>query len=193
MVEWKMLRGVWRPRNKQLVESNAAEQVQSLSTESFTLARTNPKKALMLLTLLKGVGPALASAVLSCLVPEMYPFMSDEALQSCGLSLKYTPAIYAQFLDLIQTKAKALHWKANDVQNALWATCITSTSIAAKAKPATPRRKSGKSGSSPETLVPDTSFTPETPQAGDGEKSASLLGKRKAPLSSPKPKSRRKR
>merc|ERR1712137_1227078 len=121
LVEWKMLRGQWRPRNQQLVLSNDCALVEQLSKEAFSLAHKEPKKAIGLLTKLKGIGPASASALLACYAPDIFPFMCDEALSDVGLPLKYTQTAYMDFLERIQTKASRLSLLPNEIQQALWA------------------------------------------------------------------------
>src|SRR5687767_13714342 len=54
--EWKMLRGVWRPRNLQLVRGNPEPEVKRLSAEAFR-ALPDPRIPIALLARLAGVGP----------------------------------------------------------------------------------------------------------------------------------------
>src|SRR5689334_12062195 len=58
---WKMTRGVWRERNRQLVRSNDAEEVMRLSKQAFSEA-PDLRKPVGTLSALAGVGPATASA-----------------------------------------------------------------------------------------------------------------------------------
>jgi endonuclease III-like uncharacterized protein len=121
IIEWKMLRGLFRPRNTQLVASNDPEEVENLSKQAFQLASSQPTKAIALLGKLKGIGPASASAILACYLPRIIPFMSDECMTAVGLPLKYTQKSYVEFYSLINEKLEHLPgWNANDIQQALW-------------------------------------------------------------------------
>ena len=73
---WKMHRGVWRERNRQLVASNAPERVEEISREAFA-AVPDPRKPVALLSTLAGVGPATASAALAAYAPHLYPFFDE--------------------------------------------------------------------------------------------------------------------
>src|SRR5436305_4943832 len=61
---WKMTRGVWRERNRQLVRSNDPDEVMRLSRRAFAEA-PDPRKPVSALSALAGVGPATASAVMA--------------------------------------------------------------------------------------------------------------------------------
>ena len=127
IVDWKMTRGLFRPRNKQLLSDNGESDVEKYSREAFEMADSQPKKAISLLCKLKGIGPATASALLAVYCPEKYAFMSDEGMTTAGLPLKYTEKAYADYKSAIDNKINALpflhDWSANDVQQALW--CYT--------------------------------------------------------------------
>merc|ERR1712045_548624 len=73
LIKWKLARGVFRPRLKDLIQMNTPRVVLQES-----------KKAFRALFNLKGVGPAMASAVLAAGCPELAPFMADELLISMG-------------------------------------------------------------------------------------------------------------
>jgi hypothetical protein len=59
------------------VKSSDEAVVESASRKAFT-ALPDLSKAIAELTVLKGVGPATASAVLAAYAPDVAPFMSDE-------------------------------------------------------------------------------------------------------------------
>lgn len=128
IVDWKMTRGLFRPRNKQLLSDNGESDVEKYSREAFEMADSQSKKAISLLCKLKGIGPATASALLAVYCPEKYPFMSDEGMTEAGLPLKYTEKAYADYKSAIDSKINALpflhQWTANDVQQALWCYAI---------------------------------------------------------------------
>lgn len=66
-----------RPRLLDFVSSLDEETVKSASRKAFE-ALPEVSKAVSELTVLKGVGPATASAVLAAYAPDVAPFMSDE-------------------------------------------------------------------------------------------------------------------
>eukprot|EP00960_Hanusia_phi_P061031 764708-Hanusia_phi.AAC.5 len=76
---------------------------------------------------LKGIGPATASALLAHLDPERFPFMSDEALEGCGMRREYTLEAYLAFAEALTSKAKELgsEWDAEKVGRAMWARAMT--------------------------------------------------------------------
>ncbi|KIW01569.1 uncharacterized protein PV09_07043 [Verruconis gallopava] len=77
LVVWKLKHGTFRPKLKQLVESNDESEVHKLM-QNLSVHKGQTKEKLQLLTQLKGIGPATASLVLSCTWPTQYPFFSDE-------------------------------------------------------------------------------------------------------------------
>jgi len=78
-----------RPRLQSMMESLSDAEVQSASRKAFT-AMPDLADALKEMTVLKGVGPATASALLAAHSPAVAPFMSDEVLLS-ALSLQRRP------------------------------------------------------------------------------------------------------
>ncbi|XP_071119459.1 uncharacterized protein [Haliotis cracherodii] len=127
LMKWKLLRGKFRPRLQQLVTSNAPDDVISTSKKAFK-ALPDVSCAIKTLSLLKGVGPATASAILAAGSPEYSPFMADEsmlALQTAPLT--YTHNAYLDFLEEVQAICKQLkrqdkgfHWTPKKVELALW-------------------------------------------------------------------------
>lgn len=67
----------FRPRLLEFVSSLDEAVVKSASQKSFQ-SLPDISKAVSELTVLKGVGPATASAVLAAYAPDVAPFMSDE-------------------------------------------------------------------------------------------------------------------
>lgn len=67
----------FRPRLLDFVSSLDEALVKSSSQKAFQ-SLPDVSKAVSELTVLKGVGPATASAVLAAYVPDLAPFMSDE-------------------------------------------------------------------------------------------------------------------
>ncbi|KAJ0087582.1 hypothetical protein Patl1_08776 [Pistacia atlantica] len=68
LMKWKLTRGKWRPRLLHFVSSLDESSVQSASRKAFE-SLPDLTKAVSELTVLKGVGPATASAVLAAYAP----------------------------------------------------------------------------------------------------------------------------
>ncbi|KAL9450192.1 hypothetical protein AB3S75_012009 [Citrus x aurantiifolia] len=129
LVRWKLTRGKWRPRLLDFVSSLDDSSVKSASEKAFK-SLPDLTKAVSELTVLKGVGPATASAVLAAYAPDVAPFMSDEAMGAAlGHSKDYSLKQYLLFADKLQAKAKELVSEENsftpsDVERALWSSAI---------------------------------------------------------------------
>jgi len=123
MTEWKMARGIWRPRNLALVRGNDADVVEKTSTDALAKI-PHPSEPIALLAKLAGVGPATASAVTSAAAPDVYPFFDElVAAQIPGLGqVTFTPREYARYAEAIRERAKQLgsDWTPVDVERALW-------------------------------------------------------------------------
>ncbi|RVW56282.1 hypothetical protein CK203_111216 [Vitis vinifera] len=90
LMQWKLTRGKWRPRLLDFVSSLDEALVKSASQKAFQ-SLPDISKAISELTVLKGVGPATASALLAAYAPDVAPFMSDEAMVAAlGNSKDYT-------------------------------------------------------------------------------------------------------
>lgn len=133
---WKITRGKFRPLMK-LIESNTDEQVRETSSLSFTALRNGEYEASMqILTSLRGVGIATASAILSLLEPNEFPFMSDEALLSVLPSSKkdYSLKSYSLMKAALKSKAEALggSFTSEDIGRALWVHVVLFTDTKTK-------------------------------------------------------------
>ncbi|URD76390.1 hypothetical protein MUK42_08531 [Musa troglodytarum] len=121
----------FRPRLLDYVSSLDEASVESASRRAFA-ALPDLSKAVSELTVLKGVGPATASAVLAAYAPDVAPFMSDEAMiAAMGNAKEYTLKQYLAFAEKLQTKAKDLSAEGNiftpsDVERALWSSAVGS-------------------------------------------------------------------
>ena len=124
LTEWKMARGIWRPRNLALVRGNDAATVERTSTEALA-AIPHPSQPIAMLAKLAGVGPATASAVASAAAPEVYPFFDElVAAQIPGIGqVTFTPREYARYADALRERAARLGsgWTPVMVERALWA------------------------------------------------------------------------
>ncbi|XP_017981582.1 PREDICTED: uncharacterized protein LOC18591924 [Theobroma cacao] len=129
LMQWKLTRGKWRPRLLDFVSSLDDSLVKSASQKAFQ-SLPDISKAVSELTVLKGVGPATASAVLAAYAPETAPFMSDEAMEAAlGNSKDYSLKQYLLFVDKIQSKSKELSsegdsFTPSDVERALWSSAV---------------------------------------------------------------------
>lgn len=92
IVDWKLIRGKFRPTLKALSMQLSDEDVSKASSAALAAlsgADHQPHLALERLLILKGCGPATASAVLSVVSPH-FPFMSDELLLTVMGERKYS-------------------------------------------------------------------------------------------------------
>ncbi|XP_012068157.1 uncharacterized protein LOC105630802 isoform X1 [Jatropha curcas] len=140
LMQWKLSRGKWRPRLLEFVSSLDEELVKSASQKAFE-SLPDVSKAVSQLTVLKGVGPATASAVLAAYAPDVAPFMSDEAMEAAlGSSKSYTLKQYLFFVDKLQSKAKELSidgdfFTPSDVERALWSSVVGAKLLASQQDP----------------------------------------------------------
>ncbi|MQM02726.1 hypothetical protein Taro_035493 [Colocasia esculenta] len=108
LMQWKLSRGKWRPRLQDFVSKLEETEVESASRRGF-LSLPDLSKAISELTVMKGVGPATASAVLAAYAPDVAPFMSDEAMVAAlGNKKGYTLKQYLLFASKVQEKAKVV-------------------------------------------------------------------------------------
>ncbi len=124
LTEWKMARGVWRPRNLALVRGNDPALV--VETSAAALAQVpDPAKPIATLAKLAGVGPATASAVAAAFALEIYPFFDELVAQQVpGLGpVAFTPSYYRRYAEAIRARAAELGggWTPVMVERALWA------------------------------------------------------------------------
>lgn len=124
VTEWKMARGIFRPRNLVLVRGNAPALVEKTSTAALA-AIPDPKRPVALLAELAGVGPATASAIAAAAAPDVYPFFDElVGAQVPGLgTVAFTPVYYAKYAAALRARADELGdgWTPVTVEQALWA------------------------------------------------------------------------
>ncbi|XP_040212239.1 uncharacterized protein LOC120943168 [Rana temporaria] len=129
LMEWKLLRGKFRPRLQQMAASNPESTVESCTRKAFQHL-PNVSAAIEELCQLKGIGPATASAVLCAGAPESAAFMADEAVESVPglMPIQYNLKHYLKFLEEIRMKTEALNaeseeknWTPHRVELCLWA------------------------------------------------------------------------
>lgn len=129
LVDWKLSHGTFRPKLKQLVQSNPPDTVQKTTATAFssfdgTLEKL--KASLKQLSTLKGIGPATASLLLSVAFPSTVPFFSDELFRwtfweegkgkGWDRPIKYTPKEYHELFSRIQEIRNRHDWDAVDME-----------------------------------------------------------------------------
>ncbi len=125
---WKMRRGVWRERNRQLVAGNSPAEVEQVSRQAFA-AVPDSRRPVAGLSRLAGVGPATASAVLAAYRPDLYPFFDEVVAKQIPIlgSVRFTAPYYAAYAEQLRAQAARLSvactpvaWTAQAVGQALW-------------------------------------------------------------------------
>ncbi|ESP01446.1 hypothetical protein LOTGIDRAFT_186224, partial [Lottia gigantea] len=108
LMTWKLTRGKFRPRLQQMVASNTEEEVKSASSKSFSLL-PDLSAAIQALTVLKAIGPATASAILTSGCPDV-PFMADESMLALPeiSSLEYNLKTYLFYAEKVKNITKKL-------------------------------------------------------------------------------------
>jgi hypothetical protein len=123
VTEWKMARGVWRAPNLVLVKGNAPEAVHAAGVAASTLLEV-PSKAVNAITVLDGVGPATASAVLAIMDPRRYPFFDEDVAKQVPVlgPVAWTLGYYRKYAEALAQRAADLGptWSAVRVERALW-------------------------------------------------------------------------
>merc|ERR1711923_76237 len=128
-IKWKLARGQFRPRLKDLIQMNTPRVVMQETKKAFRAIdkRKDIEAAVSALSNLKGVGPAMASAVLAAGAPEIAPFMADELLLSMPEveGLDYTMKEYMKLVEktkecVDRLNAQGGEWTPHKVEMAVW-------------------------------------------------------------------------
>jgi len=128
-IKWKLARGQFRPRLKDLVQMNTPRVVMQETKKAFRAIykKKDLEAAVLALSNLKGVGPAMASAVLAAGAPEVAPFMADECLLSMPdiEGIDYTTKEYLKLVEKTKECVDRLNsqggeWTPHKVELALW-------------------------------------------------------------------------
>ncbi|KRX03592.1 hypothetical protein PPERSA_04144 [Pseudocohnilembus persalinus] len=128
LMSWKLKRGVHRPSLEKLIQQNQDSLVQEQFGLVFKdlfgkkeISKEEVGKALDQICVLKGVGPATGSKVLSLINPYI-PFMSDEALKCNGLQLQYNKSTYFKLYEKIfeQSKEQNYDITCEDLEIYFW-------------------------------------------------------------------------
>lgn len=117
LVEWKLARGKFRPSLRGYAAKQDPKALAVASKEAYRILHDEKGSggieedtvlnALRVLTGLKGVGPATASAMLAAM-DDSIPFMSDEALMVCLGKREYTVKAYQTLFSKMRDKQTAL-------------------------------------------------------------------------------------
>jgi len=127
LVEWKLLRGKWRPALLDMAKAQTDAAVADAMGKALAALGTSPpspspspspagpsppaakaRAALDALCALRGVGPATASIVLCAATAGQYPYMGDEALEAALGTRGYTAGEYMALAAALQAKAGEL-------------------------------------------------------------------------------------
>merc|ERR1711899_20510 len=136
-IKWKLARGKFRPNLVNLVQMNTPRVVMQETKKAFRkLQKTNDlQSAIQSLCNVKGVGPAMASAVMAAGAPHAAPFMADECLLAMPEidSLDYTMKEYMRYVDYVKVCVDRLNsqefpsitlgeeaWTPHKVELAVW-------------------------------------------------------------------------
>jgi len=128
-IKWKLARGQFRPRLKDLVQMNTPRVVMQETKKAFRhiYKKNDLESAVQALSNLKGVGPGLASAVLAAGAPHIAPFMADECLLSLPEmeGIDYTLKEYVRLVEKTKECVERLNsqggnWTPHDVELAVW-------------------------------------------------------------------------
>jgi len=127
-MKWKLARGKFRPRLKELVTMNSPRVVEQESRKAFRalFKKDDLAAAIQYLCNLKGIGPATASAIVTAAAPDRAAFMADECLAAVpeieGIDL--TLQEYLEMLKHIRQAVQRLggpdEWNPHQVELALW-------------------------------------------------------------------------
>jgi len=129
-IKWKLARGQFRPRLKDLIQMNTPRVVMQETKKAFrAISKKNDlEAAVSALSNLKGVGPAMASAVLAAGAPEVAPFMADECLMSMPEveGIDYTMKEYMKLVAktkecVDRLNAQGGSWNPHKVEMTIWA------------------------------------------------------------------------
>jgi len=142
VLNWKHTVGKNRPFNVKLVRSNSSSSVKAHSEKALQMAVAledvcNDEKCLEApmkeLMVLKGVGPATASAILSLVRPDAFCYFYDEAIDCFESSRKYTLPVYSRVNQkCLQLASKLREWSSDSAAAAATSRATTTTQQVAR-------------------------------------------------------------
>ncbi|XP_069163714.1 streptococcal hemagglutinin isoform X2 [Procambarus clarkii] len=131
-MKWKLSRGKFSPRLKDLIQMNTPRLCMTETKKAFRalMKKEDLPSAIQALCNLKGVGPAMASTILTAGCPELCAFMADECLLAIPEieGIDYTTKELLNFVEQLKAAANRLNkegsstmWNPHKVEMALWA------------------------------------------------------------------------
>jgi len=131
-MKWKLQRGKFSPRLKDLIQMNTPRLIMAETKKAFRaiVKKEDLASAVAALCNLKGVGPAMSSVVLTAGVPDQCGFMADECMMAIPEieSIDYTTKELLKYVEQLRKAAERLNsqggsvkWNAHQVEKALWA------------------------------------------------------------------------
>jgi len=130
-IKWKLARGKFRPNLVNLIQMNTPRVVLTETKKAFRniFKKEDLNAGMSALCNLKGVGPAMASAILAAGAPHMAPFMADECLLALPEvdGLDYTMKEYNRLVEHVNacvTRLNAIQpdtWTPHKVELTIWA------------------------------------------------------------------------
>lgn len=130
-IKWKLARGKFRPNLVNLIQMNTPRVVLTETKKAFRniFKKEDLNAGMSALCNLKGVGPAMASAILAAGAPHMAPFMADECLLALpeAEGLDYTMKEYNRLVEHVNacvTRLNAIQpdtWTPHKVELTVWA------------------------------------------------------------------------
>ncbi|XP_064085862.1 uncharacterized protein LOC135200992 isoform X1 [Macrobrachium nipponense] len=135
-MKWKLSRGKFSPRLKDLIQMNTPRLCMTETKKAFRalMKKDDLASAIQALCNLKGVGPAMASTILTAGSPEQCGFMADECLLAIPEieGIDYTTKELLNFVEQLKMAANRLNkegsgeWNPHKVEMALWAHFVVS-------------------------------------------------------------------
>lgn len=129
IMKWKLMRGKFRPLQK-LVDSNSEDSVKLCTNKALNILcndNTKWKESLKELMILRGIGVATASIILSIFSPEYCAFMSDELINLFYNGKNpYTVTVYKDIQSKLLEKINSINlnsdivWNPEMFEKALW-------------------------------------------------------------------------
>ena len=128
IVRWKMKRNKFRPRLQALADENTAKAVEDAAAladdalgDASVPSLDAVGAALDALSVLRGIGPATATAVVTLCCASV-PFFSEEAAAAVLAAYDYKKTDALRLTSALRAKAANLGdgWTARDVERALW-------------------------------------------------------------------------
>ncbi|ODN06233.1 hypothetical protein Ocin01_00486, partial [Orchesella cincta] len=126
-MKWKLARGKFRPRLKELVTMNSPRVVEQESKKAFRalFKKEDLAASIQYLCNLKGIGPATASAIITAAAPDRAAYMADECLAAVPEieGIDYTLDEYMELLKHIRQAVQRLgtnDFTPHTIELALW-------------------------------------------------------------------------